>query len=147
MKPFDMYPGKGYKLLGVLSDSNCRHGYCLKLQQLTHQKACAYCGLNLIEKYEQWLMMSIDHVIPIKAGKVRGISQYWLYDVTNSVLCCLACNGFGNRYKLPKDVSTPKSETEFFNLRDKVFKERSLLIKKYQKEERKFYKSRPWEQK
>lgn len=146
MKPFDMYPYKGYKLLGVLSHSNCRRGYGLKLQQLTHQHTCAYCGLSLIDKYEHWLMMSVDHVIPIKTGKAKGISEYWLYDVANCVLCCSACNGFGNRYKLPQDIARLKSENTFFKLRDNVFKERKVLIRKCQKEERTFYTSKPWEQ-
>jgi 5-methylcytosine-specific restriction endonuclease McrA len=145
MMPFDAYPHGGRKLIGRPTGSNCRHEYGLKLQKLAGLHACAYCGMSLVDTYEHWLMMSVDHVVPTRAGQVVGISDAWLADYANIVLCCSACNGFGNRYKLmPEMTGRPATLDEFFALRDRVFADRKALILLSHEKERAFYDKKPW---
>lgn len=144
MMPFDSYPHGGNRLLGRRSGANCRHEYGLRLQRLTGQENCAYCGLRLVDSYEHWLMMSVDHVVPTRTGTVFMISTDWLEDYSNHVLCCSACNGFGNRYTLMPDTRSPSSIEEFFSLRDRVFLERKTLILLAHEKERAFFEKKPW---
>src|SRR4051794_9635423 len=144
MMPFDSYPHGGQKLAGRPKGANCRHEYGLKLQKLTGLGECAYCGMSLVDTYEHWLMMSVDHVVPTRAGQAVGIPDDWLADYANIVLCCSACNGFGNRYKLMADVTTPASIDDFFALRDRVFDARKALILLAHDKERAFYDKKPW---
>jgi ATP-dependent RNA circularization protein (DNA/RNA ligase family) len=89
--------------------------------------------------------MSVDHAIPTGTGRALGISIDWFEDYSNLVLCCSGCNGYENRYVLPSDVVRPKTETEFFDLRDRVFEERMSLIASRRTVERRFYERRFWE--
>jgi hypothetical protein len=104
--PFDTYPSGGRTLLGKVSGDNCRKGYGLRFLELTGQTRCAYCGLDLVGKYEHWLTMALDHVVPDSVCKSWGLSQIWKEDYSNRVLCCTACNTFGNRYR-PTGVDCP----------------------------------------
>jgi hypothetical protein len=145
MSHFDSYPGAGRELLGKCSGGNCRHEYGLKLQRLTGQTACAYCELSLVDTYEHWLLMSVDHVIPTRTGLALGISADWLADYCNTVLCCWACNGFGNRYQLAAETIVPTDFAAFVKLRDETFALRKTLILGCHPKERQFYDSLPWE--
>ena len=144
MEPFDNYPGGGRQLLGKMTGANCRHEYGLRLQKLTSQTSCAYCSVSLIDDYYRWLLMSVDHVIPMSAGQAAGIPQDWLEDYANTVLCCSACNGFGNRFKLTDNTPIPSTDDEFFDLRERIFVKRRTLILASHDSERNFYRSRPW---
>lgn len=146
MKPFDDYPGNGRKFFSRLKHANCRHEDGLELQRKTRQRRCAYCGVSLVDTYEHWLMMSLDHVVPTSVARSLGIPEEWFDDFANTVLCCSACNGFANRYEVPASVSLPESESDFFALRDKIFKERRAMIRACHGEERAFFESKPWEQ-
>ena len=141
--PFATYPHEGRKLLGLVSGSTCRYGYGLKFQQLTGQGDCAYCGMSLVGMYENWLTMALDHVIPNSVCKSLGLPEEWNQDYSNRVLCCTACNTFGNRYK-PKSTSIPGTLEEFYDLRDRVFVERKALILERHKKERAFFETKPW---
>ena len=157
MKPFSDYPDKdtwkeathytdpstGKKC--CFSDSGARRGYVLKLQIMTGQTACAYCGLNLVDCYEHWLLVTRDHVVPTKQAKAMGVRKEWREDYRNTVLACSACNGLKNKWKLPEGEPVPKSDKEFFRLRDKVFRDRRKTIKDCQKKERAFYDGKPWD--
>lgn len=145
MLPFHDYPGGGRALLGSSRGDNCRHGYGLKLQQITGARTCAYCDLDLTDTYEHWLLMSVDHVVPTKAGEALGIPGDWLDDFSNTVLCCSGCNSFDNRFELPGGVGRPGTLAEFFDLRDAIFEMRAGRIRKKYEEERRFYLRRPWE--
>jgi len=145
MMPFDQYPEGGKELIGKCAGANCRHEYGLKLQRLTGQSACAYCGLNLVDTYEHWLLMSVDHVVPTKAGLAMGIDKTWLEDCCNTVLCCAGCNGFGNRFKLAAAVTLPVDVASFVELRNTTFATRKELILVAREKERDFYSDRPWE--
>lgn len=147
MKPFDGYPGNGRQLLGKHRGTNCRHEYGLDLQRLTKQTSCAYCGISLIETYERWLMLSVDHVIPTKTGLATGIKPKWLEDMSNMVICCSACNSFGNRFELPRDTHAPETVDEFFELRDRTFIARKAVVLECHSRERRFFETKPWESK
>lgn len=142
--PFDNYPHQGRKLLGRLSGDTCRHGYGLKFMQLTGQTHCAYCGMDMTATYENWLTMSLDHVVPDSICKEWEISDDWREDASNRVLCCAACNTFDNRYA-PRDIQRPETLEEFYVLRDRIFGERREIILDKHRAEREFFNSKPWE--
>jgi len=132
-------------LLGKCPGGNCRHGYGLKLQRLTGQTLCAYCGLSLVETYEYWLLMCTDHVVPTRTGLLFGIQRTWLEDYCNRVLCCSGCNGFKNRFRVPPESMVPEAVGGFVELRNTIFARRKELILASLATEREFYRSRPWE--
>jgi len=84
--PFESYPGHGRQLLGRVRGSNCRGGYGPELMKKTRQTACAYCGMSLIETYEAWLQMQLDHVVPVGVARALLISADWYEDYLNRVL-------------------------------------------------------------
>lgn len=141
---FGTYPGGGRKLLARRAGDNCRKGYGLQLQRLTGQTTCAYCGLSLITTYEQWLLMQVDHVVPLGTGKALGIPIEWLEDCSNLVLACAACNSFCNRDKIPPDVTLPATLAEFHDLRDMMFRGRRKRILAAHEKERRFFEGKPW---
>jgi hypothetical protein len=141
MLPFESYPNRGRQLLGKRAGGNSRHIYGLALQRLTGATRCAYCDVSLIDTYEHWLSMSVDHVIPSTAGKACGIPEQWLADYSNTVLCCAACNGFRNRYQVN---ACPTTLDDFFDLRDRIFLERKAALLKSHERERAYYESKPW---
>jgi hypothetical protein len=145
MMPFDQYPSGGKEIIGECSGGNCRHEYGLELQRLTGQTTCAYCGLSLIDTYEHWLLMSVDHVIPTGTGLALGIEQRWLEDFCNAVLCCSGCNGLRNRFPLPAESTVPVDVAGFVELRDAIFAVRKELILSAIATERGLYRGRPWE--
>ena len=124
--PFHAYPHRGQELLGAVTGANCRHEYGLRFLQITGQHTCAYCGLNLVETYENWLTMALDHVVPDNVCKAWGLPHNWKEDYSNRVLCCTACNTFGNRYT-PKEYTCPTTLEEFYAVRDRIFLERKTL--------------------
>ncbi|MBM2810115.1 MAG: endonuclease [Chloroflexi bacterium] len=146
--PFGRYPGGGQKLLGSPPDwSNCRSGYGLDLARVTGVTTCAYCGLDLTETFNQWLLMSVDHVIPKSEGTRLGIEPAYINDMFNLVLACAGCNAFKNRYQLPGelaaglDLRTPQG---FVSLRDQVFAARARLIAERRALEMAEYERRRW---
>lgn len=134
MMPFDQYPGGGSELIGKCGGANCRHECGLKLRRLTGQTSCAYRGLNLVDTYENWLLMLVDYVVPTKTDLAMGIEKDWLQDCCNTVLCCAGSNGFGNRFK----ALTVLIDIPGFNA---LHDARSAAGGK----ERDFYNTSPWE--
>jgi len=145
MQPFDSYPHQGRALLGVVRGSNCRHGYGLQFMQITGQTNCAYCDRNLVDRYENWLDMALDHVVPTSVCGGLGVIADWVDDCANRVLACAACNSFKNRFKPSYEIACPLSLEGFFNLRDSVFAERKSLIRQRHDDERSFFERRLWE--
>lgn len=141
--PFERYPSGGRQLLGKRPGGNCRHGYGLRLQRMTGQTYCSYCEVSLVDSYEHWLSMTVDHVVPTKCGTNCGIPQEWLTDFSNTVLCCGACNSFRNRYPSDK-LPCPTTLAQFYELRDRLFLERRSIILASHEGERVFFKSKPW---
>ena len=137
--PFESYPGQGRILLGrPKRTDNCRHGYGLEFMQLTGQRTCAYCGIDLTARYELWLMMALDHVVPGSVCAAWNLSRDWEEDYSNRVLCCSACNTFDNRYT-PKLIQCPTTLEEFFQVRDAIFVERRKRIEEKHKQEHTFF--------
>jgi hypothetical protein len=132
MTPFDSYPGEGRVLLGTPRDwTICRHGYRLELQQVTGQTRCAYCAICLVDTYEHWLLVSVDHVVPLRQAAALGIPTMFSEDLINLVLCCAGCNRFGNRYAIPMSLAVLRTTWElgdFIGLRDAVFNARASAI-------------------
>jgi 5-methylcytosine-specific restriction endonuclease McrA len=141
--PFESYPYRGRRLLGRVTGDNCRHGYGLKFMRLTGQTKCAYCGLDLVTTYENWLTMALDHVVPHSTCLTWELSEDWREDYSNRVLCCATCNTFGNRYT-PEGFQSPSTLEEFYDLRDAIFVERRGNIINKHKEEHAFFDQNPW---
>ncbi len=85
----------------------------------------------------------MDHAIPESICQLWGVTQAWAQDASNRVLSCTACNTFRNRYA-PQNADRPTSLDEFYELRDHIFAERKAQILERQKDERAFYKGKPW---
>jgi len=145
MFPFDSYPSQGRVLLGPVSGDRCRRGYGLKFMQKTGQTACAYCGVDFAASYQDWLNMTLDHVVPVNVCRDLRISDDWMEDCANKVLACSACNGFNNRYKPSEDIAIPQSLAGFFDLRDRIFTERKRLVTASHEREREFFARRLWQ--
>jgi len=146
MLPFDDYPDRGNKLLGLLRGSNCRREYGLKFMQLTRQRRCAYCEVDLTTNYEVWLTMVLDHAFPVSLCRRLEIPEEWCWDLSNLVLACGACNGFCNRYEPSFSMIRPLSIEDFYKLRDEMFTERKKLICERHGEERAFFQLKSWEE-
>ena len=141
---FDNYPELENSLLSRWTgEANARHGYSLELQKLSGQDSCAYCGTNLVDTFEHWLLLSSGHVIPSSVCKQWGIPYEWQESLSNLVICCSACNGFDNRYS-PTWKENPDDWTvgRFKSLRERVFVERRERILKRREEEVRFYEMR-----
>lgn len=145
-KPFDRYPEDGQILLPKARSTNARHEYGLDLQRLTKQTGCAYCGISLVDEYYRWLLLSVDHVIPKGECDRLGIPVDFRDSYSNTVLCCSACNGFDNHYRILWDEPTVDwAPNRFFLLRQRVFHVRKARILSKHAEEIRFFQSRPWE--
>ena len=136
--PFESYPQHGHSLLGSVRGNNCRHGYGLEYIKKTKQTYCAYCGLDLMGVYENWLNMALDHVVPYNVCQMWNVPREWSEDYSNRVLSCTTCNTFGNRY-VPQDFQPPTTLEEFYQLRDAIFVERRRLILERHQQERAFF--------
>ena len=151
MEPFDRYPGGGSVLLGALRGANARYEYGLQLQRVTGEHACAYCGMELTDTYEHWLLLTVDHVVPVSVARALRIPRPLYNDLINCVLACSACNGFDNRFSYEEPVATARgghrfgrSAEAFVELRNIVFAERRARITKLHAAERAFYAAKPW---
>lgn len=144
--PFASFPFAGRRLLGKpkQGDASSRTGYGLDLQRRTGQTSCAYCGLSLVDTFEHWLLLSVDHVMPRgEAMRLRVPSSFY-EDAINLLLCCSGCNGFGNRYRVPAEPRVGWQLDDFLELRDQVFAERFRLIAIRRQIEIARYLQNPW---
>jgi hypothetical protein len=116
--PFERLPGGGRQLLGkpTLGDLTSRKGYGPPVFNVLGHR-CAYCDADLT-KYEAWLGISVDHVLPQQLTKV-GWRREWLEDLANCVACCRACNEFTNSYVVADPP--PSTPDALFDLRDRHF--------------------------
>ena len=112
------------------------------------QTDCAYCGVSLVDDYYRWLLLTVDHVIPVseedkKSGHWLGIPRDWHESYSNIVLACSGCNGFRNRNRYQVPGQEPKeiwTKAEVFELRDRVFHEKTNAIKQAREDEQRFFK-------
>ena len=145
MKPFDTYPDDRVKLLPRRTGANARHEYGLELQRLTGQHECAYCGVDLVHDYYHWLLLSVDHVIPVSECRRLGIPEGWADSYSNTVLSCSGCNGLDNRFRVTEKESRKVWTLEqFFRLRNHVFALRKARIQAGRERALQFFESQPW---
>jgi hypothetical protein len=136
--PFERYFGGGRRLLGSPAggDGSSRRGYGVPVFRECGTR-CAYCGYDMEGSYESWLNLSVDHVIPDGAARRLGYPREWVADTANLVTCCRACNEFLCHWKL-SDPS-PATVEEFFDLRDRHFREKRQWVLQRHQSERTWY--------
>lgn len=139
--PFTNYRGGGRRRLGKPRQGNAtaRSGYGPPVfEQCGYE--CVYCGLDMRATFESWLQLSVDHVVPAQMAR-RGYPADLVEDVTNLVTCCRACNDFGNRFTVQDPP--PTSDDAFYDIRDRVFRERKAAIRAKREQERSIYQRLP----
>lgn len=147
MEPFDGYPSGGRKRSGGPKDwSNCRHGYGREVMITCKETSCAYCGLSLVDTYEHWLLMCVDHVVPKSVATELAVDNSFVNDFVNLVLACSGCNGFRNRYKYSgyPERPSPWTDESFAGFRDAVFADRKRAILQRRAEEVAHYEKKMW---
>ena len=79
---------------------------------------CRYCGLDC-SKFELWLFLSVDHIIPYQQQKEVNTD---LDDQRNHATACRMCNEFGNRtkFEIPKNVTFDKQVASVFEQKRQV---------------------------
>lgn len=77
---------------------------------------CAYCGRDLIEDFDAWMGIEVDHIIPISKGGSDKLS--------NRVAACSVCNGEKGRYLHPNHKIMTAQQI-FAAAKDYVLKKRS----------------------
>lgn len=135
--PFDRYRDGGRKPLGRprQGDLTARHGYGPPVFRECGF-ACVYCGLAMSEPYENWLQLSVDHVVP-SGMRSHGYPTEWLEDITNLVTCCRPCNEFLNAFAVAETV--PTEWVGFYDVRDRAFAKKKALLRAKQERERAWY--------
>lgn len=120
--PFDAYEGGGRQLMGVprFGAGSSRRDYGVPVFEQCGW-TCVYCGVDLGGTYETWLGLSVDHVVPQSLVKA-GFPSDWIEDLANKVTCCRHCNEFLNQYRILEPP--PDTLDDFFELRDRVFREK-----------------------
>ena len=142
--PFDRYEKGGRTPLGrpKQGDLTARHGYGPPVFTQCGY-ACVYCGLDMAATFENWLQLSVDHVVPRQMAAVWAAAPTakLVEDITNLATCCRACNDFGNRYTVSGEP--PATDDAFYDLRDRVFTERKAMILAKRDQERAIYAKLP----
>ena len=148
MKPFDDYPkpAPGMDFLPKMGGGSARQDYGHWLVKCANQECCVYCDVNLVDTYDHWLLLTVDHAIPKSACEKLGIPEDWCESYTNIVLACSACNNFLNQYGisygLEKQQPKPSKKwtvPNFIALRDRAIKEKTIYALKRHISERSFY--------
>ncbi len=136
--PLDQYPVLDLISLKALNTATqgFRADFGHRLYQQIGQKRellrCAYCEFPG-DDFKGWLMMSLDHVIPISAAKALEIDKNLWDSVLNLVFCCRVCNDFNRGVKsseaealkiLPYQPESRASPEEFLRLRKATFPRR-----------------------
>lgn len=135
-RPFARYTHAGLRPLGIPAGDTARHGYGPRVFALCGYQ-CAYCGYEMSKPYENWLNLSVDHVVPAYLAKV-GWPREWVLDKINLVTACRACNEFLNGYRVT-DTGQPATLPEFTEVGDRVFDEKLDAARKRHELERQRY--------
>ena len=118
--PFDRYPGGGRVPIERARGDLARRGYARNILEWCAFR-CAYCGLDM-SRFEGWLLLSVDHVVPQNTTVFNGYPREWVQNPANTVAACRTCNDLFNRDRVTDPV--PPSLGEFFDLRDRLFRTR-----------------------
>ena len=120
--------------------TNARREDGLWLMDHAGQSRCAYCGVSLVDDYNHWLLLNVDHVVPVSECKRLGIPEEWHHSFSNAVLACSGCNMFDNRYTVSWERRREGWEDpDFVELRDRVFQERTARILSRREDETRFF--------
>ena len=70
--------------------------------------------MSLVDGYEHWLLLTVDHVIPAsgkrrKGGHRLGTPKAWHESYSNIVVACYGCNGLRHRYAVSRQEPKPES--------------------------------------
>jgi 5-methylcytosine-specific restriction endonuclease McrA len=139
VEPFQRYPKAGRELLGRVRGANARHEYGLELARSTGVTNCGYCGVDFVNDYYYWLLLQVDHVVPVSVAATLGIPDTFYQDTINLVLACSGCNSYKNRFVHTADHDGPWSLESFVELRDAIFLERSGIIAARRQQELTFF--------
>jgi hypothetical protein len=137
--PLDQYPTLDLSSLKSLNTDNdtFRKKYGIEMYKLIggpkckELLRCAYCGFPF-DNFMNWLMMSVDHVVPkVAASKLKINRDIW-DSILNLVFCCRICNDFNRGLKeeakaleiLPYQPKEGASPEEFLRLRQATFPRR-----------------------
>ena len=101
--------------------------------------------MDLTHNYYTWLLLGVDHVIPQRQAPELGIPEDWYKHFTNLVMCCSGSNGIGNRYQVQAEPHQWTSQ-EFYELRDRAYREKYVLIAQRREKEMAFFDGHPWEE-
>jgi len=143
VEPFSRYPAIGDSILKKMGRTNARREDGLWLMENTGQISCAYCKVSLVDEYYHWLLLNVDHVVPVKECERLGIPVEWRHSFTNAVLACFGCNLFDNRYSISwQTAQSHWTVEEFITLRNKVFIERRRRILSRKADEVQFFRER-----
>ena len=145
MQPFDDYPEGGNTILRKMGRANARREDGLWLMRHARQDRCVYCGISLVDDYYHWLLLNVDHVIPVGECDRLSIPIEWHHSFTNAVLACFGCNLFDNRYTITWQQPKPTHQwtvPQFITLRDKVFEERKNRISVRRADEIRFFENK-----
>jgi hypothetical protein len=145
MEPFDGYPDWLRDNPRCLGGGNCRTEYGLRLQQITGQRSCVYCGLSLADTYEHWLLLSVEHVLPQQTMSRGPEWKQWVDNVYNLAICCQPCNTLLNGFRLAPEVGAPTTYDGFFALRDAFFSEKKAYVQKWHEAQRRIFDTKPWD--
>lgn len=142
-RPFARYARSGAELRGIPAwgDGTARHGYGRPVfAECGYQ--CVYCGFDMGAPYENWLNLSVDHVVPghlVKAGWPRE----GVLDRINLVTCCRACNEFLNGYRLA-DLTVPMTFADCIAVRDIAYdQKKELALARHAVERERYLAGRP----
>lgn len=135
--PFDRYQHGGRSPLGRprQGDVTARHGYGPPVFAECGF-ACVYCGFDMSKPYENWLQLSVDHVVP-SGARSHGYLPEWLEDITNLVTCCRPCNEFSNAFVVGEPP--PSDWNGFYDVRDRAFHDKQALVTVKHHRERQWY--------
>ena len=133
-------PEVGRSILRKMGRTNSRREDGLWLMDHAGQSGCAYCGVSLVDDYNHWLLLNVGHVIPERECKRLGIPEEWHHSFTNTVLACFGCNLFDNHYTVSWEHRREVwKESDFTDLRDRVFQERMTRIQSRREDEIRFF--------
>ncbi|MGH2428592.1 MAG: HNH endonuclease [Candidatus Limnocylindria bacterium] len=142
-RPFARYANGGAELLGIPAwgDGTARAGYGRPVfAECGYQ--CVYCSFDMGAPYENWLNLSVDHVVPEHLVKAAWPRE-WVLDRINLVTCCRACNEFLNGYRVI-DPTPPATFAGFIAVRDRVFDEKlAHALKRHAVERERYVAGRP----
>jgi len=83
---------------------------------------CVYCGRDLTERFDDWMSIEVDHIIPVSKGGNDNLE--------NRVTTCSVCNRLKGIY-LPEDYQSLKRDQMLENIRQHILNKREEWKDRY----------------